>query len=97
MMSAINALAERVRADHFTVEAVAWEWAAKLRMAAERCASIEAAVLADTVERTIAAEGADGLVDIAIAGPMCGGIGCNDVRALVRLVDERLAGHALAA
>lgn len=97
MMEATKALAERVNAHCEAVESSAWAWAARLRMAAEECGAVEAVALADAVERTLATYGADGLVDLAVAGPMLGGLGRNDVGALVRLVDERLAGHALAA
>lgn len=97
MMDAAKAMAERVNAHCAAVESVAWRWASRLRKAAEECGSVEAVALADTVERTLAADGADGLVDLAMSGPMLGGIGRNDVAALVRMVDDRLAGHALAA
>jgi hypothetical protein len=97
MMDAVKSLAERVDAHSASVEGVGWAWAARLRKAAEECGASEAAALADVVERTLVIHGADGLVDLAVAGPMLGGLGQNDVATLVRLVDERLAGHALAA
>lgn len=45
-------------------DAEAWEWAAALRDDATR----------QTVEAALAAEGVDGLVDLALAGPAFGGV-----------------------
>jgi len=96
-MEATKALAERVNVRCGAVELSAWAWAARLREAAEECGWVEAASLADVVEAALVLDGADGLVDLAMAGSVCGGLGRHDVAALARLVDERLAGHALAA
>lgn len=97
MIEEARALAERVNRNQRVVASAGWVWAAGLRKAAEQCESAETLELADSVERALVAEGADGLVDLVLVGPTLGGLGRNDVRALVRMVDERLAGHALAA
>ncbi|MDI9890569.1 hypothetical protein [Microbacterium sp. IEGM 1404] len=97
MMDAARALAERVNAHDAAVESVGWAWASRLRKAAEECESVEAVTLADAVEAVLMAEGADGLVDLTLVGPALGGLGRNDVAPLLRMVDEQLAGHAVAA
>ncbi|WP_396668126.1 hypothetical protein [Microbacterium sp. R86528] len=83
-MDATQVLTERVSADHAAVERVAWRWATRLRTAGEKCGSAEALALADTFESALAADGADGVLDLALAGPALGGLGCNDLAALVR-------------
>lgn len=53
--------------------------------------------LAETVESTLAAEGAWGLVGLAEAGPALGGLGEAHGARLAALVDARSATHELAA
>jgi hypothetical protein len=96
-MDVTRMLAERVNAYHAVVERVGLEWATRLRVAADECGSREARVLAEAVCDAIAADGADGLFDMVLAGSSVGGVGHNDAVALVRMVDQRLATHALAA
>lgn len=96
-MDATTKLAEHAEAWSAATETAGWAFAHGLRSAGEATGSAEALALADVVDAALATDGAWGLVDLAIAGSMCGGIGHNDVEALVRAVDERIARETLAA
>lgn len=65
------------------VEAEAWKWANALRASGGRRSSQEADALAKAVEEGLAADGADGLITLILAGPALGGLDARDSASLL--------------
>ncbi len=78
-------LGSLIREHGAIVESEGWRWAARMR--AERRS---AATLADVVERGLASRGEHGLLDLVLAGPALGGLGAQEVAAMVRAVRTRI-------
>lgn len=82
-MELVNELAALIRRDEDAVRRVGLRWACALHAAGSRCESAEATETADAALRALLADGAQGLIDLALAGTAHCGIGDRDLRSLV--------------
>lgn len=88
-MDTVRRLAELVAERGALVELEAWRWSTALHAAGARSGSTEAMTLADAVQEALVADGEYGLLDLVLAGSSVGGVGANDLKALVRTVELR--------
>lgn len=96
-MESINDLAALICRDEDAVRRAGMRWACALHASGSRCGSEEATGLADAALRALVMDGAEGLLELAEAGPALGGLRSTDVAAIVLEVHRMEAAQALQA